>query len=156
MRQIYQDYMNSLDTLHRDFQKTIEDLSVAALDWVPGREMNSLCVLVVHTMGATRYWAGDIAAGIPSNRNRSAEFEAHGLDEPALKNRMDETLAFVQSIVDKLSLEDLEHTVPISANHPGRTFTIGNALVHALEHTAQHLGHAQITRQLWDHNYGTK
>jgi len=28
------------------------------------------------------------------------------------------------------------------------------ALLHALDHTAQHLGHMQITRQLWDQERG--
>jgi hypothetical protein len=30
------------------------------------------------------------------------------------------------------------------------TITAGWALNHALAHTALHIGHAQITRQLWD------
>ena len=31
-----------------------------------------------------------------------------------------------------------------------RNFSAGWALAHALEHTAPHLGHAQVTRQLWE------
>jgi uncharacterized damage-inducible protein DinB len=153
MQQFYQDYLDTLEALHNDWKKAIAGLSVEALDWVPGREMNSLCVLVVHTMGATRYWVGDVAGQIPSNRVRAAEFQAHGLDEAALKQKLDDTFAFVRSVLEKLSLQDLE-AARTSANHPGEKFNVGGSIAHALDHTGLHLGHAQITRQLWDHNYG--
>ena len=34
--------------LHADIEKVMENLPVEALDWVPGPEMNSIAVLVVH------------------------------------------------------------------------------------------------------------
>ncbi|NIU62141.1 MAG: DUF664 domain-containing protein, partial [Gammaproteobacteria bacterium] len=35
--------------------------------------------------------------------------------------------------------------------HPdGREFRVSWSLLHALDHVAQHTGHVQITRQLWD------
>jgi hypothetical protein len=153
MERFYQDYLDRLESYHNEFKAALAGLSVVALDWTPGREMNSLCVLVVHTMGATRYFVGDVVAQIPSNRDRPAEFQARGLDEAALRQRLDDTLAFTHTALDKLALQDLEaaRTSPL---HPDETFTVGSTLVRVLAHAGLHLGHAQITRQLWDHNYG--
>jgi hypothetical protein len=144
----FKTYLELLDTLHRDFTKAIDGLPTEALDWVPGEDMNSLCVLVVHTTGATRYWIGDVAGGIPSNRDRAAEFSAHGLDAAALKQRFADTLAFARNLLEKFRLEDLDKQC--LAPLQGDTRSAGWALFHALEHTALHMGHAQITRQLWD------
>ena len=58
-------------------------------------------------------------------------------------------------MLDGLSLEELEE-LRISPRD-GRQFTVGWSLAHALEHTAIHVGHAQITRQLWEEeNAGLK
>jgi hypothetical protein len=155
MLRFFEDYVDRLLSLHNDYKKAISGLSVEALDWVPGADMNSLCVLVVHTTAVERFMVGDLASQISSNRVRATEFQAKGLDEAALVQRLDEALAFVREIVSKLTLHDLAlvRELPAGANKPAttlETLTVGWALMHGLSHTALHLGHAQITRQLWD------
>lgn len=159
MHPFFEDYLERLETLHRDFEKAIADLPIEALDWVAGTDMNSLCVLVVHTAGAERYWIGDVAAQIPSGRVRAREFEARGLDEGVLRQHLADSLAFARARLDRFALDDLilERPLPNPANLPDtqtQSFTAGWALVHALEHTAQHSGHAQLTRQLWEQKHG--
>ncbi len=155
MLRFFEDYLDRLAYIHSDYKKAIAGLSVEALDWVPGTDMNSLCVLVVHTMGAQRFLVGDVASHISSNRVRSTEFEAKGLDEASLIKRLDDTFAFTREAVSKFTLDDLSaiRELPAGANKPATsmdTLTVGWALEHALSHSALHLGHAQITRQLWD------
>lgn len=155
MHPFYADYLERLDILHDDFKRAIHGLAVEALDWVPGSDMNSLCVLVVHTCGAERYWIGDVAAQNPSNRVRADEFKAHGLDEAALTATLDQALDFARQTLAAFSLDELAapRPLPNPKNRPTtklESFTAGWALLHALEHTAQHSGHAQITRQLWE------
>ncbi len=113
--------------------------------------MNSFCVLAVHTVGATRYWIGDIAFGELSNRNRAAEFEARGLSHDELKARFAALEAYVAAGCERLTLAEM--AVNHTFTHPSgdtRQATTGWALLHALEHIGLHLGHAQITRQLWE------
>lgn len=153
MQQFFKDYLDHIEKTHNDFKNAIAGLSVEALDWVPGKEMNSLCVLVVHTMGAARYWVGDVAAQIMSDRDRATEFQAHGMDEAALVKKLDDTLIFIRDTLEKFTVQDLD-AQRTSRNHPGKTFTVGYCFVHALEHDGEHLGHAQITRQLWDQKHG--
>ena len=92
-------------------------------------------------------WSSSLASD-PSGRNREVEFRAHGTDGAALKLRLDRTLAHTQGVLDALTLQDLEASR--TSPRDGREYTVGWALAHALEHTAIHVGHAQITRQLWD------
>lgn len=155
MNRFYEDYLDRLAFLHNEYKKAISGLSMETLDWVPGLEMNSLSVMIVHMTAVERFLVGDMAAHINSNRNRPSEFQAKGFDEAALIKRMDDTLAFVSETVANFSLEDLNavREVPVGGSKPAtplETLTLGWALEHALSHTALHLGHAQITRQLWD------
>lgn len=148
MQQFFADYLDRLQDLHAGIADAIDSLPLAALDWVPGPDMNSLSVLVVHLTGAERYWIGDVAAREPSGRDRPAEFRAQGLEGGALARRLSDSLAYCRGVLESLTLQDL--AAPRTSPRDGRTFTVGWALAHALEHTALHLGHIQITRQLWD------
>ena len=147
MEQFLTDYLERLQSLHEDMKATIKELPQAALDWVPGPGMNSLCVLIVHTVGAERYWIGDVACQEPSDRNRETEFEVRDLAADQLADRLDQGLVYVRKAAENLQLANLQE-IRISPRD-NREFTAGWALAHALEHTALHLGHAQLTRQLW-------
>jgi class 3 adenylate cyclase len=144
----FADYLDRLQRLHDDVAHAVEGLSQEALDWAPGPDMNSLCVLVVHLAGAERYWIGDVVGRDPSGRDRDAEFRARGVGAAALKARLADALAHSRGVLEELTLEDLE-AVRVSPRD-GREFSVAWALAHALEHTAIHVGHAQLVRQLWD------
>ena len=148
MQRFFEDYLKRLEELHGDMESAIEGLPEDALDWVPGRDMNPISVLVVHVAGAERYWVGDVVARDPSGRDRAAEFHVRGLSAAALKKRLADVLAYACGVLEDLTLEDLE-AVRISPRNE-RELAVGWSLAHALAHTAIHVGHVQITRQLWD------
>lgn len=149
MQPFMSDYLNNLQDLHREILSTVEELPPTALDWTPpGSDYNSLNVLIVHLTGAERYWLGDVVAGEASGRDREAEFQLHGLSPDELRNRLEESLVYAYGVLEKLTLPDLE-TSRISPRN-GREITVAWALAHTLKHTALHVGHIQITRQLWD------
>jgi len=77
------------------------------------------------------------------------EFRASGLSVDDLKALLAESEAYIRYALDTISFEDLGKSRP-APGRPGREFTVGWSLLHALEHAGLHLGHAQITRQLWD------
>ncbi len=110
--------------------------------------MNSLQVLVVHTAGAERYWIGDVAGQLPSGRVREEEFTTSGWDSAKLQKLLDDTLAHSRMVLEGMSLFDLKEMRLSSRN--GRFYSAAWALNHALEHTAVHVGHIQIGRQLWE------
>ena len=148
MVQFFADYLARLERLHGDLKAAAAALPAAALDWRPGSDTNSLAALIVHTAGSQRYWIGDVAGQEPSGRDRDAEFRATGLNAGDLAEQLDAVLAHSRSVLQRLSLDDLAQMR--TSPRDGRQFTAGWALAHALEHTAIHAGHAQLTRQLWD------
>jgi uncharacterized damage-inducible protein DinB len=148
MNQFFADYLGRLESLHQNLKDSLAGLDQAGLDWMPGRGMNSLCVLVVHVVGAQRYWIGDVIAGEPSGRDRDAEFRARGFSSEALIERLDACLAYTAKVLESLSLEDLGKSC--TSPRDGHIQTVGWALVHILAHTGIHAGHAQIGRELWE------
>ena len=148
MEQFYADCYDRFTELHNEIKKGIEELSVEALDWVPAGNTNSINVLITHLTAAERFWAADIATGQSSDRVRAEEFEAAGMNEVQLVSLLDETLHALQEAFESLSLGDLQ-TLRHSAQHD-MDVTTGWAILHALEHTAQHVGHIQLTVQLWE------
>jgi len=148
MANYFQDFLNRLDELHTNIGQAIQSLPQEALDWSPGEGMNSIAVLIVHLTGAERYWIGDVAMGEPSDRDRAAEFSVSSIPLDALQAQLAASSVYAQNALSKLALGDLEQE-RISPRD-GRKFTVAWALLHALEHTALHLGHIQVTRQLWE------
>jgi len=143
-----QDFLDRLDEIHTSIEQAIQGISQEALDWSPGEGMNSITVLIIHLTGAERYWIGDVALEDPSSRDRAAEFRAGSIPLDALQARLADSSAYAQSAITKLTLADLEQERV--SPRDGRKFTVAWALLHALEHSALHLGHIQITRQLWE------
>jgi uncharacterized damage-inducible protein DinB len=148
MLEVYAEIIERLRSLHNDMKQAIEGLPQEALDWIPGSEINSLSVLVIHTAGAERYWIGDVIGGDDSRRVRGAEFRVKGISTNKLNERLDEVLSHSEGVLAALNLDDLG-TIRTSPRD-GRKVTVAWSLVHALEHTGLHLGHMQIIRQLWD------
>lgn len=139
------EYLERLENLHNDFRQAIQDLPAEAVDWVPGSEMNSVAVLLAHTAGSLRYWIGDIALGDPAGRDRESEFRTHGLSGAELMGRLDAVIDYARGALPRLRLEDLEKERAVT----NRKVTCAWALLHALEHGSLHLGHIQLTTQLW-------
>jgi len=152
MLPIFEAYLDRLTMLHTEMQRAIEGLPPAALDWSPGPEMNSLGVLATHLAGSERYWVGEVAGGDPANRDRPAEFQAHGLDEAALLARLTASLAHTRATLDRLTLADLEVKRPTMDRGE---VTAAWSLFHNLQHVALHVGQMQLTRQLWEQQEGS-
>lgn len=148
MQTFFENYLDLLQDCHNGILQALEGLPPAALDWIPGQEMNSISVMLAHTTGSERYWIGDIAAQESSNRDRDAEFRVHGVEADVFRKRLSDNLEYARNVLERMSLEDLESSRVSPGN--GREYTVGWALIHALEHASLHLGQIQITRQLWE------
>lgn len=146
MQPFFEDYLLNLKELHNDILNALEDLPPAALDWSPAPDVNSINVLVTHTVGAQRFWVGEAAAGITANRDRDAEFRVSGLDSETLIQRLNESYAYVESALDGFTPGNLAEQRDIRE----RKTTVAWILEHALKHTAIHVGHIQLMRQFWE------
>ncbi len=151
MLKFYADLYEILENMHGLIKKSIRGLSQESLDWKPGHEMNSICTLTVHITGAESYWINDVIGLGHSNREREKEFLANQLNQEELFRLLDETLEKSRMVLDTLEMSDVD-LIRISPRD-GRAFSTTWCLLHAIEHTALHLGQVQITRQLLEqHN----
>jgi hypothetical protein len=146
------DLYDRFHEIHAELDKNLEGLPPEALDWTAGPEINSITVLIVHLTAAERYWIGAVALGEPTERVREEEFLAKGLGLTDLHSVLSEADRFAREAFNRFSLNDLEETRLSPRN--GKSFRVGWCLTHALEHSALHLGHIQLTRQLWEQKRG--
>jgi hypothetical protein len=144
MQLFFEDYLNNLQELHNDVQSTIKGLPQTALDWTPGPSLNSLSVLIVHLTGAERYWLGDVVARESSGRDRAAEFKVREMSIDVLTNRLADSLLYARSVLEKLTLQDLE-TSRISPRN-GREVTVAWALGHTLGISKSHASYGNNRR----------
>jgi DinB family protein len=106
--------------------------------------MKSVAVLLAHITGLLREGI-DIALGDPSGRVRKQEFRTRGVLIGQMLRRLDAVIDFALGALPRLGLEDLEK----ERKDEDGTVTCGWALLHALEHAYLHLGHVQLTCQIW-------
>ena len=151
MVELFAAYLDRLETLHKDMNSAIADLPVEALNWSPGPEVNSVAVLAVHTAGAERYWIGDVIARDDSRRDRAAEFRARAASAANLIDRLEAALAHSRNVLGQLTLDNLDEKRIVPRDQ--EEVTVAWALAHALEHTAIHLGHMQMMRDVWKAHY---
>jgi hypothetical protein len=146
----YEALADRFHELHGDIQRDLDALPPQALDWKPGPEMNSISVIIVHLTGAERFLVGDVVMQESSNRDREAEFRIAGMSKADLIQRINDTEVYLRAAFERLNLSDLE-TERIHPRH-GNQVSVSWAILHALEHTATHVGHINLTVQLWHQN----
>ena len=143
-------YLERIDDLRGQVGALLAGLPAEALNWRPleGSEehaTNSLAILATHVAGAEHFWIGEVVGGRPPTRDRDAEFRAEALDAGELIGRLEAVGAETHSVFSALPEADLEGV----REARGRTIPVRWCILHVIDHTALHLGHMQITYQLW-------
>jgi uncharacterized damage-inducible protein DinB len=143
-------YLQLLDDLRGQVRALIADLPAEALNWRPvagadEHATNSLAVLAAHVAGAERFWIAEVIGGRPATRDRDAEFRTIAGEAAELLRRLDSVAAETTEGLPSLSEADFDGTRVAR----GREVTVRWGILHVIEHTALHLGHMQLTNQLW-------
>lgn len=145
-----ENYLERIEDLRQQVGDLIADLPGEALNWRPieGDEehsTNSLAVLAAHVGGAEHFWIGEVVGRRPPARDRDAEFATRVSDSAELLRRLEEAGAETREILTALPEAELDRTREVR----GRTVSVRWGILHVIDHTALHLGHMQITYQLW-------
>ena len=122
--------------------------------WRPAlglQDINTFFALLTHLISSGEFWLLSVAAEKPSHRVRSTEFIATG-DIAALRTRADAWLSNAEAVFAAFGPEDFGRVVQFKGASSGEPeeATIAECLVHSVDHTANHLGHLQIQRQIWN------
>ena len=143
-------YLTKLGDLRNQAKALLDGLPPEALDWRPIRgegEMatNSLAVIAVHLAGSQTYWMREIIGRTPIRRDREAEFATQGASVADMKSKLDAAGKIAEEVLSPLNESQLGE---------GRMFrdkpiTVRAGILQVLDHVSQHIGHMQLTRQLW-------
>lgn len=154
-------YHHLFDDKFDEIDELLADLPAEALLWRPFEsspwkgQCNSLGLIIAHAVSSTVYlfrradWVlGRVEWKQVDGDEGREEFGPANHDPAYLRERCARVRAFTHAAIDALTLEDLEQSRP-HARRPELVFNVRGQVVHALEHLSQHIGHAQLTRQLW-------
>ena len=104
-------------------------------------------------MGSTRSWLA-VAFGAPlPDRDRPAEFRTVAGGEAELLVRVDRMAGDCRLLFDGADVFDpaaMRTSHSRSSSGEAEIVSGAWALLHAVEHLSEHVGHAQLTRQLWE------
>jgi uncharacterized damage-inducible protein DinB len=143
-------YVERLNALRRKVVASVEGVDVAALDWKPlAGDTNSLIVLAVHSLGAEHGWIGEIIGGEPKTRMRPREFEAQSDQVSELRERSAAMARESERVLAELTERDLSRMLE---HETYGMVSVRWAILHVIEHYAEHLGQMELTRQLWEKN----
>ena len=143
-------YLERIDDLRGQIASILQQLPLEALNWRPDKAsddhaMNSVAVLAMHAAGAEHFWLGEVVGGLPATRNRDAEFETVVGDTAVLIQTLNKVAQQTQAVLGAVTQADLDGT----RRARNRDVPVRWAILHVIDHTALHLGHIQITVQLW-------
>ncbi len=144
-------YLNRMDGLRRQVRELISNLPAEALNWRPiegedDHATNSLAVMAAHIAGAEHRWYHEVIGRQPATRQRDLEFKTVAENAAGLVEKLAFNADESQRILAALSAEDLDGAREVD----GRIVPVRWAILHVIDHTALHLGHMQITYQLWN------
>lgn len=144
-----------------DIELLLDGAPAAALLWKPFEQSpwrgpaGSLGWLIAHAISSTYYllrraeWTmGRIEWSAVDGDEGSDEFGPANHDPAYLLARARRMLQYTHLLLDSLSPHDLDASRP-HPKQPERLLTVRYDIQHAFEHMSRHIGHAELTRQLW-------
>lgn len=144
-----------VENLVVDFLKAIDGIPDEDLaTWKPaasregGGEMNTFAAMAVHTASGGRWMFVHQVCGEDVDRDREAEFHAIAT-RAEIEEHFQGFLNAIRDRADMLESIDLDQ-MPPTFREQHATWTRAHYLLHMVDHTGIHVGHAQVQRQLWN------
>jgi hypothetical protein len=135
--------------LHQELRDELGGLEDDALNWVPVQGANSIATILIHLVGSEAETLRALA-GLAVERDRDAEFKNGGLSRGQVRELLDKADDLISEVTPRIGVQRLEATLPLptlpaAEVRSGMTWMVGN-----YGHAREHLGHIQLTRQLYD------
>ncbi len=145
-----QGYLTEFGILKEQIRDAIQGLNDDAANWCPfPKDTNSIYAMLCHLTGAESYWIGHVIGGETVDRDREAEFRASGLLSEIV-NRWEGVGSTSERILGNLSSLQLGESKDVTLGTRVGSYTVRWCILHLISHYATHLGHIQLTRQLWE------
>ena len=145
-----QAYITELGILRKQIQDAIRGLDEEAGNWRPlPKDTNSIYTILCHLIGTDNFWVKQIIGGETIDRDREAEFRASGHLSEVL-DRWEKVCAANEPILRRLTSSQLGETRTVPTLPALGSINVRWCILHLISHYALHLGHIQLTRQLWE------
>lgn len=136
-------------------REIVTGLSDEGLNWLPAGndETNSIAQMLSHALEAERFLAAtSVDAAI--DRNREAQFQVAQLTATELLANIEQSEHIVTGFLNQLTEKHLGQEIARGTGQGQRNRTGGWWLLHAVEHSREHIGQAYLTRQLFERQAG--
>ena len=148
MDPLIHEYAARLDRIRTQAREAVRGLDVDALNWTPlVQETNSVAALVHHMWGVERFFVRQAVGGHDIGRDRDAEFAARAGTAEELERLLDEAQRDTEATLEALGADQLAEQREVR----GTAWTVEGLLLYAVSHLSEHLGHLELTRQLYEH-----
>ncbi len=141
------------EALLRAFQRPIEEI-LSCLDSLRGDEIdrkipeqtgNGVLAIATHVIANAEENVIERLGGTEVGRARAAEFEAKGTTGDPVRDRWNDLLPKIVTVLTDLPEDGLEREI----DHPNRGLITGReVLLVVVRHSNEHLGEAQVVRDL--------
>jgi hypothetical protein len=154
MESAYHAVLVRLRVILESLDATLAGIPDAALDWAAAEGVNTITVLVRHSVTGTAYLAA-VGSGLNPDRDaylkneRAAAFNSKGGTVARLRADIATLLDDIGPILGAGRAEVLERPAGFAWGD-GRTPNCGEVLVHSLGHLQEHVGQIELLRDLWN------
>ncbi len=134
-------------------REALRGLPDEVMDWTPAPGMSPLSVLVAHSCSSLRFFAGCGAGRTGSIGEyrasaRAQAFQTSGMTTAAALQECDGVEASMVELLSAASVSNLEAAIRWP-EEPALAMTGAEALFRSVGHLREHVGHAQLMRDLW-------
>jgi uncharacterized damage-inducible protein DinB len=151
-----QAYLETLEELRSQVGNMIKDSPPDGLNWrpslPPGADgTNSLAVLAVHVVGSEHGWIAETVGAYPQTRVRDDEFKYVATSADEALARLAAVAKETNDVLGKLTASQLDGTI----DKDDRAIPMRWIIHHVIYHYSLHIGHMQLTYQLWNKGMAT-
>ena len=122
----------------------LDEFNQDALNWRPAQDANSLYVLATHILASCEESILEVLGGRPVGRTRDEEFLATGVSAEPIQAQWARSKGLLLQVLGEVSTADLDREY----DHRLGRLTGRQTLILVVGHSAEHLGHAELTRDL--------
>ncbi len=143
----------TLDAQAERFAAVVDGLTPEALAWRPGDGTTNAIAQIVRHVVAWQPWYLSVALGDPVplddealNRKQADSLDNSPTTAAALRALIESTRSQTAAALERMGAVDLDEEITPYGDPEPRSFYLSGAV----DHAAEHLGHAELTRQLWE------
>lgn len=144
------DLLAEIERIRDTTRKLVQRAGDRGVVWQPPvPETNAVAVIVTHMCGSEGQWIHSYVGGQKVVRDRDAEFHKPASTVAGLNALIDRAAAGTAQALQKETSQSLNR--PVTTHSRAMAGTARDCILHSISHQSVHVGHLEMTLQLWEH-----